>query len=246
MLPCSEIHGFLMPFLVEFVLYLFVCVSLSIFYTSSMCLFVFVETVPKRTSASIQTCCRETRRHLLLRPRIHSQNSQRCNGSITRERVLMNAFRCSCLTCVFCVCWTDSPGIPPSANAHQLFKGFSFVAPVSLEESKSAPLVNILPIVQVITPLSVCISVSCVYMVYMCVCVCAASDARRLGSVCRRVRAEGGHRRGFVLYMQTLHTQSHCHGVCCEGETSKQSFMPQSVWSTRCCVIHAMFRLFCC
>ncbi|XP_017330161.1 ribosomal protein S6 kinase alpha-6 isoform X3 [Ictalurus punctatus] len=42
----------------------------------------------------------------------------------------------------------DSPGIPPSANAHQLFKGFSFVAPVSLEESKSSPLVNILPIVQ--------------------------------------------------------------------------------------------------
>uniref|UniRef100_A0A4W4DV96 non-specific serine/threonine protein kinase n=1 Tax=Electrophorus electricus TaxID=8005 RepID=A0A4W4DV96_ELEEL len=42
----------------------------------------------------------------------------------------------------------DSPGIPPSANAHQLFKGFSFVAPASLEESKSSPLVNILPIVQ--------------------------------------------------------------------------------------------------
>uniref|UniRef100_A0A671LZF9 Ribosomal protein S6 kinase n=1 Tax=Sinocyclocheilus anshuiensis TaxID=1608454 RepID=A0A671LZF9_9TELE len=42
----------------------------------------------------------------------------------------------------------DSPGIPPSANAHQLFKGFSFVAPVSLEDSRSAPLVNILPIVQ--------------------------------------------------------------------------------------------------
>uniref|UniRef100_A0A4W4DTM0 non-specific serine/threonine protein kinase n=1 Tax=Electrophorus electricus TaxID=8005 RepID=A0A4W4DTM0_ELEEL len=34
----------------------------------------------------------------------------------------------------------DSPGIPPSANAHQLFKGFSFVAPASLEESKSSPL----------------------------------------------------------------------------------------------------------
>ncbi|XP_056625158.1 ribosomal protein S6 kinase alpha-6 isoform X3 [Triplophysa dalaica] len=44
----------------------------------------------------------------------------------------------------------DSPGIPPSANAHQLFKGFSFVAPVSLEESRSVPLVNILPIVQII------------------------------------------------------------------------------------------------
>uniref|UniRef100_W5L214 non-specific serine/threonine protein kinase n=1 Tax=Astyanax mexicanus TaxID=7994 RepID=W5L214_ASTMX len=41
----------------------------------------------------------------------------------------------------------DSPGIPPSANAHQLFKGFSFVAPASLEESKSSPF-NILPIVQ--------------------------------------------------------------------------------------------------
>uniref|UniRef100_A0A8B9L8B0 Ribosomal protein S6 kinase n=1 Tax=Astyanax mexicanus TaxID=7994 RepID=A0A8B9L8B0_ASTMX len=40
----------------------------------------------------------------------------------------------------------DSPGIPPSANAHQLFKGFSFVAPASLEESKSSPF-NILPIV---------------------------------------------------------------------------------------------------
>ncbi|MBN3295988.1 KS6A6 kinase, partial [Amia calva] len=42
----------------------------------------------------------------------------------------------------------DSPGVPPSANAHQLFKGFSFVAPASLEESRNAPLVNILPIVQ--------------------------------------------------------------------------------------------------
>ncbi|KAK6480369.1 ribosomal protein S6 kinase alpha-6 isoform X1 [Huso huso] len=42
----------------------------------------------------------------------------------------------------------DSPGVPPSANAHQLFKGFSFVAPVSLEESKGSSHVNILPIVQ--------------------------------------------------------------------------------------------------
>ncbi|MGH0170824.1 UNVERIFIED_CONTAM: hypothetical protein FKN15_059809 [Acipenser sinensis] len=44
----------------------------------------------------------------------------------------------------------DSPGVPPSANAHQLFKGFSFVAPVSLEESKGSSHVNILPIVQII------------------------------------------------------------------------------------------------
>ncbi|XP_023689926.1 ribosomal protein S6 kinase alpha-6 isoform X2 [Paramormyrops kingsleyae] len=42
----------------------------------------------------------------------------------------------------------DSPGIPPSANAHQLFKGFSFVAPASLEEGRSSAHISILPIVQ--------------------------------------------------------------------------------------------------
>ncbi|CAL8306549.1 unnamed protein product [Arctogadus glacialis] len=46
----------------------------------------------------------------------------------------------------------DSPGIPPSANAHQLFKGFSFVAPAPFEENaKGSPLLNILPIVQMHT-----------------------------------------------------------------------------------------------
>uniref|UniRef100_A0A8C4HSZ1 non-specific serine/threonine protein kinase n=1 Tax=Dicentrarchus labrax TaxID=13489 RepID=A0A8C4HSZ1_DICLA len=40
----------------------------------------------------------------------------------------------------------DSPGIPPSANAHQLFKGFSFVAPAPMDENKSSPLLSILPI----------------------------------------------------------------------------------------------------
>ncbi|KAG7263360.1 hypothetical protein CRUP_030481 [Coryphaenoides rupestris] len=46
----------------------------------------------------------------------------------------------------------DSPGIPPSANAHQLFKGFSFVAPVPLDENaKGSPLLSILPIVQMHT-----------------------------------------------------------------------------------------------
>lgn len=43
----------------------------------------------------------------------------------------------------------DSPGIPPSANAHQLFKGFSFVAPTPMDDSKSSPMLSILPIVQV-------------------------------------------------------------------------------------------------
>lgn len=31
----------------------------------------------------------------------------------------------------------DSPGIPASANAHELFRGFSFVAPCLLDESPS-------------------------------------------------------------------------------------------------------------
>uniref|UniRef100_A0A674J733 Ribosomal protein S6 kinase n=1 Tax=Terrapene triunguis TaxID=2587831 RepID=A0A674J733_9SAUR len=42
----------------------------------------------------------------------------------------------------------DSPGVPPSANAHQLFKGFSFVATTAIEDHKISPLTNILPIVQ--------------------------------------------------------------------------------------------------
>uniref|UniRef100_A0A803TKQ7 Ribosomal protein S6 kinase n=1 Tax=Anolis carolinensis TaxID=28377 RepID=A0A803TKQ7_ANOCA len=42
----------------------------------------------------------------------------------------------------------DSPGVPPSANAHQLFKGFSFVATTAIEDHKISPLNNILPIVQ--------------------------------------------------------------------------------------------------
>lgn len=33
----------------------------------------------------------------------------------------------------------DSPGIPPSAGAHQLFRGFSFVATGLMEDSKVKP-----------------------------------------------------------------------------------------------------------
>ncbi|KAJ6663221.1 hypothetical protein lerEdw1_010357 [Lerista edwardsae] len=43
-----------------------------------------------------------------------------------------------------------SPGVPPSANAHQLFKGFSFVATTAIEDHKISPFNNILPIVQII------------------------------------------------------------------------------------------------
>uniref|UniRef100_A0A665V7C7 non-specific serine/threonine protein kinase n=1 Tax=Echeneis naucrates TaxID=173247 RepID=A0A665V7C7_ECHNA len=50
---------------------------------------------------------------------------------------------------------TDSPGIPPSANTHQLFRGFSFVASNQNQEPSVAPVapslqeVNINPIAQV-------------------------------------------------------------------------------------------------
>uniref|UniRef100_A0A3P9QDC3 non-specific serine/threonine protein kinase n=1 Tax=Poecilia reticulata TaxID=8081 RepID=A0A3P9QDC3_POERE len=43
----------------------------------------------------------------------------------------------------------DSPGIPPSANAHQLFKGFSFVAPAPMDENKSSPLGPLVSYIQV-------------------------------------------------------------------------------------------------
>ncbi|KAI5715830.1 ribosomal protein S6 kinase alpha-2 isoform X2 [Diaphorina citri] len=39
---------------------------------------------------------------------------------------------------------TDSPGVPPSATAHELFRGFSFVAPCLLDESTpSAKTINV-------------------------------------------------------------------------------------------------------
>ena len=30
---------------------------------------------------------------------------------------------------------TDSPGVPPSATAHELFRGFSYVAPIFIEDN---------------------------------------------------------------------------------------------------------------
>lgn len=46
---------------------------------------------------------------------------------------------------------TDSPGVPPSANAHHLFRGFSFVASSLVQEpsQQDMPKVPIHPIVQV-------------------------------------------------------------------------------------------------
>lgn len=46
---------------------------------------------------------------------------------------------------------TDSPGVPPSANAHHLFRGFSFVASSLVQEpsQQDVPKAPIHPIVQV-------------------------------------------------------------------------------------------------
>ena len=33
---------------------------------------------------------------------------------------------------------TDSPGVPPSATAHELFRGFSYVAPMLVEAEVGA------------------------------------------------------------------------------------------------------------
>jgi hypothetical protein len=56
------------------------------------------------------------------------------------------------------LCWcspTDSPGVPPSANAHHLFRGFSFVASSLVQEPLQPELhkASVHPIVQV-TPTS--------------------------------------------------------------------------------------------
>lgn len=45
--------------------------------------------------------------------------------------------------------FSDSPGIPPSANAHQLFRGFSFVAITSDDENQAMQTVGVHSIVQV-------------------------------------------------------------------------------------------------
>ncbi len=65
------------------------------------------------------------------------------------------------ISLTFCVViYPDSPGIPPSANTHQLFRGFSFVATNQNQEPSVAPVApsrqevnNINPIAQVFTSL---------------------------------------------------------------------------------------------
>lgn len=83
----------------------------------------------------------------------HSCSHGNCNWALTarnNSKFLVGVYIPMSILLIFFV-YLDSPGIPPSANAHQLFKGFSFVAPAPMDESKGSPLLSILPIVQVNT-----------------------------------------------------------------------------------------------
>ena len=52
----------------------------------------------------------------------------------------------------------DSPGAPPSATAHELFRGFSYIAPVMLNESPlSKPSTDLKSIANVRTEFSTCL-----------------------------------------------------------------------------------------
>lgn len=55
-------------------------------------------------------------------------------GSMSNISVILSLSH-ACL-CVFA--FPDSPGIPPSANTHQLFRGFSFVATNQSQEPSVA------------------------------------------------------------------------------------------------------------
>jgi hypothetical protein len=39
----------------------------------------------------------------------------------------------------------DSPGVPPSANAHELFRGFSFVDPTLLDDEQPSAIMERIP-----------------------------------------------------------------------------------------------------
>lgn len=118
-----------------------------------------VETLPSRAPPSLQTGCGTTWRHFLFRSRVHSENTQRYRLSLL---LLLHAppswntlwIKADSVerwaSTAVCVCVSDSPGVPPSANAHQLFRGFSFVA---ITEEDTQPLPN--TIVQVRTHTSI-------------------------------------------------------------------------------------------
>lgn len=113
----------------------------------------------------------------------------------------------------------DSPGVPPSAGAHQLFRGFSFIASTLMEEEGSEEQAKPQPHPVVQVSLWVLIgsrqrsssssssnetSVS-------------TATTREEPAVQRRLRAERRHRHGLLLCLQTLRPQSHQHRIRGQG-----------------------------
>ena len=58
-------------------------------------------------------------------------------GVLTTRRAvcLLRSRRRTFLFNEFSVYFADSPGVPPSATAHELFRGFSYVAPILLDDN---------------------------------------------------------------------------------------------------------------
>jgi len=71
---------------------------------------------------------------------------------------------------VYLVIFPDSPGVPPSATAHELFRGFSYIAPMLMEE-KEVPRSN-LNVNDSLTKVHVRPSIHPSVCLSVCVCVC--------------------------------------------------------------------------
>lgn len=119
---------------------------------------LFSETLQKRIKTSIQTSGGPSGRHLLLRLRVHLPHPKRSgiksecklltigSSSISSLKALPWGVVVFFLSVLINIdtgwrlnyrCLLDSPGVPPSAGAHQLFRGFSFIASTLLEEEDS-------------------------------------------------------------------------------------------------------------
>lgn len=82
---------------------------------------------------------------------VHTHSSHTCTHT-THPQGFCTASRLSSPgRLILCVLPADSPGVPPSANAHHLFRGFSFVASTLVQEPSQQDLhkATVHPIVQV-------------------------------------------------------------------------------------------------
>lgn len=127
----------------------------------------------------------------------------------------------------FCLCVVacpDSPGIPPSANTHQLFRGFSFVATNQSQEQSLAPVAagrpeksSIDPIAEVNASVQTTPPVIRMYIrAPPFVSLSSAASPWQL-VLRRRLRAQGGNQPDKRLCLQKMSAQSHCGGVFSEG-----------------------------